>query len=338
MSRDDRVLAINFGFHEGKCCDAVLRWFEARLGVERAGLRSPEKEHDSAPVEITCRFGAQLYALEHTGVEPFDGHVRLQAEAERDFGPVYTGVANRLPAGDLFELHVPARAMQPLSRQERATVQAAIVGWVLRKAPSVVRSPVGRIASPVTRETPPGVPFELSLHRYAKPAGLDRDFSISHLVQSARAVEEREARVYQACARKFPKLAEWKARAGARTVLVLEDNDLQLSNPQVIYEALAAAERRLVDRPDEVHLGCIRVEPEWWHFRLRVDDLTYHQLEARRPNDSLRSRPADRPDGDVLASGHRLFGRAPVQRFGRLYSFAPPGARRTGIRLARDRR
>ncbi len=270
--------SVNLGFHEGKCCDAVLRWFEARLGVERADLRSPEKEHDSAPVEITCRLGVQVYALEHTGVEPFDGHVRLQAEAERDFGSVYKGVAGRLPAGDLFELHVSARAMQPLNRKERATVQAAIVSWVLSKAPSVVRSPVGRIASPVTREAPPDVPFQLSLHRYAKPAALDRHFSISHIVQSATAVEEREARVYQACARKFPKLAEWKARAGARTVLVLEDNDLQLSNPQVIYEALVSAERRLVDRPDEVQLVVTCVEPEWWHFRLRVDDLTYYQL------------------------------------------------------------
>jgi hypothetical protein len=256
----------------------VLRWLEARLIVERADLRSPEKAHDAAPVEITCRLGAQLYALEHTGVEPFDGHVRLQAEAERDFGPIYDGVAGLLPPGDLFELQIPARAMQSLSRQRRATVQSAIVSWVLAKAPAVVRSPFGRFAAPVTREAPPGVPFQLTLHRHSKPSSVGRDFTISHIVQSATAVEDREARLYQACARKFPKLAQWKAKAGARTILVLEDNDLQLSNPQVIYEALAAAERRLADRPDEVHLVVTCVEPEWWHFRLRVDDLTYYQL------------------------------------------------------------
>jgi hypothetical protein len=268
----------NFGFNEGKCCDAVLRWFETRLGVERADIRSPEREHDAAPVELICRLGTQLYALEHTGVEPFGGHVRLQAEAERDFGPIYAGVAGHLPSGDLFELHVPARAMQALDRRRRVTVQGAIVAWVVSKAPTVVRSPIARYATSIVRETPPGIPFEVSLHRFARPAWFDRNFTISHIVASATAGAERDERLKQACVGKFPKLAQWKARAAARTVLVLEDNDLQLSNPQVIYEALAKAERRLADRPDEVHLVVTCVEPEWWHFRLRVDDLTYYQL------------------------------------------------------------
>lgn len=271
------MTGVDFGFHEGKCCDAVLRWFEARLGIERADLRSPEKALDAAPVEFTFRLGDQLYAIEHTGVEPFDGHVRLQAEAERDFGPIYSGVEGRLPADDLFQLHIPARAMQTITRRQRPAVQAAIVHWVLSKAPYLVRVPFGRVATPIMKETPPGVPFVLSLHRSTRPVGLERDFSISHIVQSADAEADRAVRIYQACSRKFPKLAEWKSR-GARSILVLEDNDLQLSNPQVIYEALAAAERRLPDRPDEVHLVVTCIEPEWWHFRLRVDSLTYYQL------------------------------------------------------------
>jgi hypothetical protein len=59
---------------------------------------------------------------------------------------------------------------------------------------------------------------------------------------------------------------------------VLEDNDLQLSNAQVIYEALVKAERRLSPRPDEVHLLVTCIEPEWWYCRLRYDELDFYQL------------------------------------------------------------
>ena len=127
------------------------------------------------------------------------------------------------------------------------------------------------------RERPPGVPFDLSLHKFAKPAGFDRSFSITHVVQSATSDADRYARIEQACARKFPKLAAWRER-GARTILVLEDNDLQLSNPQVIYEAVARAEHTLTDGPDEIHLVVTCMEPDWAHFRLRADRLNYYQL------------------------------------------------------------
>ncbi len=79
--------------------------------------------------------------------------------------------------------------------------------------------------------------------------------------------EERKARLREACARKFPKLAAWKREAGARTVLVLEDNDIQLSNPQVIYDAHASVEREFSERPDEVHVVTTIVEPTWWVHR-----------------------------------------------------------------------
>ena len=57
----------DFGFHEGKCCDAVLRWLESHTAAQRADMLFPERDHDTAPVELTCRLGSQLYALEHTG-------------------------------------------------------------------------------------------------------------------------------------------------------------------------------------------------------------------------------------------------------------------------------
>ena len=40
--------------NEGKACDAVIRHIEAREGSARQNLQSPERERDSAPIELTC--------------------------------------------------------------------------------------------------------------------------------------------------------------------------------------------------------------------------------------------------------------------------------------------
>jgi hypothetical protein len=68
-------------FHEGKACDAVIRVLEARERGNRRDVRSREKDGDPAPIELTCRIGDRPFAFEHTGIEPFAGHVKFEAEA-----------------------------------------------------------------------------------------------------------------------------------------------------------------------------------------------------------------------------------------------------------------
>jgi hypothetical protein len=64
----------------------------------------------------------------------------------------------------------------------------------------------------------------------------------------------RRERIERACRKKYPKLAAWSA-AGARTIFVLEDNDIQLSNESAVAEALLAIEKALdFKRPDEIYL------------------------------------------------------------------------------------
>ena len=73
-------------FHEGKACDAVVRYLERREGAARANLRFPERERHPASVELLCTIGGHLFALEHTGIEPFAGYMQLQREAARIIG------------------------------------------------------------------------------------------------------------------------------------------------------------------------------------------------------------------------------------------------------------
>jgi hypothetical protein len=82
-------------FNEGKACDAIIRRLEQRENRVRAGLRSPEQEGHRFPVEIAVTLGNQLFALEHTGIEPFKGHGRARA----GIGPRSEAFTSALRAG-----------------------------------------------------------------------------------------------------------------------------------------------------------------------------------------------------------------------------------------------
>jgi hypothetical protein len=80
------VASARLQFHEGKACDAVVRYLERREGAARANLRFPERERHPASVELLCTIGGHLFALEHTGIEPFAGYMQLQRDAARIIG------------------------------------------------------------------------------------------------------------------------------------------------------------------------------------------------------------------------------------------------------------
>ena len=172
-------------FNEGKVCDAIIHYLEARECAQRTDITWPEDEHHANPVEITWKFGPQLFAIEHTGIEPFEGHVQMDAEAERHFGPISVALNGVLPA-DVFDLHVPAKAMLHRGKAEIARIQAAIIEWVKHTAPTL---PVRRYADykwPSPPVSLPGVPFALQLFRFETLPEIGGRFQIQHLVTGDR--------------------------------------------------------------------------------------------------------------------------------------------------------
>jgi hypothetical protein len=81
----------------------------------------------------------------------------------------------------------------------------------------------------------------------------------------------------------LPKLRACK-EAGARTILILENSDMALSNHWVIYESAEAALAGRADRPDEVWLVDTRIDKEWTAWCLirqwqgLPDDETAHRF------------------------------------------------------------
>jgi hypothetical protein len=79
----------------------------------------------------------------------------------------------------------------------------------------------------------------------------------------------RAARLQEALNRKCPKLHRCKEE-GARTVLVLEDGDISLSNHVLIGDALAGLLAGRPDLPDEIYL--VETALDRWDVRLMKSD------------------------------------------------------------------
>ncbi len=110
-------------FNEGKVCDAIVRHLEVREGAIRADVQWPEAVHHVDPVELTWKLGDQLFALEHTGIEPFDDHMRLEAAAKHHFDPVREALKDVLPDEIIdgsARIRSPQQAMAVLTCGNRA--------------------------------------------------------------------------------------------------------------------------------------------------------------------------------------------------------------------------
>jgi hypothetical protein len=57
---------------------------EARAGQSRTDVQYPEKARHAVPIEMTCKIDDVLFAFEHTGIEPFAGHLKLDVARVRN--------------------------------------------------------------------------------------------------------------------------------------------------------------------------------------------------------------------------------------------------------------
>jgi hypothetical protein len=244
-------------FNEGKACEAIVQCLEERANLSRAGLRWPEQEHHPFPIEAAFTIGDQLFAMEHTGIEPFKGHVKMNAEADRHFEPIIDALNDYLGWNSLFELIIPAKALQGRAMAEVRTIQHAIMDWFKETALTVPSRPFGdrRKQNPsIGPITIPGVPFAISLYRFEPTATSDHPLGIAHAVSNAEQWHIEPVR--QAIERKFPKLAAWKRHENARTVLVLESNAFLSDRALIalIAQTFLPLAMARADRPDETYL------------------------------------------------------------------------------------
>jgi hypothetical protein len=109
-------------------------------------------------------------------------------------------------------------------------------------------------------------------------------FELRHTVSDGDQL--RTERMKRAIERKFPKLDRWKRAYGARTILVLEQNDIQLTNPDSVTQTFVPIAQSRDDRPDETYLVVSCMRPLWLGYPILIGEETFHDL-ARRNDDPV---------------------------------------------------
>lgn len=276
-------------YNEGKAIDAVLRRIEAREGTIRLDDgRSPDDLKDpdvQRRVDYVCTIGDQLFAFEHTGIEPFPDHIKMEVDNGALFGPVVARLDGKRSDGEFWELHVPVDASVGLTAARARQVGELLIKWIEDYSADFPLVRYGdRFVNPHHGETTADVPFPFSLHRWSLdglgsadgPSPLSGRFWVKYFV-AADLATARVDRLKRVCADKFPKLAVWKRDSDAKTVLILEENDISLTNHQLVADAMARAEAGVVDPPDEIFVvSTHNLQSSWWVTCLRRDGATYY--------------------------------------------------------------
>jgi hypothetical protein len=209
--------------------------------------------------------------LEHTGLEPFEGQIAI--EAKRHFEPLRTMFIGKIPQGELYDLQIPAGATLKLKERKIREIIPVLAAWIASEGPRAQLAPPGRRGIPIEREANDAVPFKVSLYRAALPGGPGL-FWTTHVVDQLE--NSRNTRIERACRAKYPKLEKWKQH-GARTVLILEENDIQLTNVIDVCRSLIEVEKLFQLLPDEVYLVTTSLIP-WRVWFLRVDGRSFFDL------------------------------------------------------------
>ncbi len=103
-------------------------------------------------------------------------------------------------------------------------------------------------------------------------------FSIRHV--AANVPDTRKERIRRAYEKKASKLAAWRSQANARSVLIFEENDIQLTNAHLVADVLIEIERDTIfPKPDEIYLVSSCSEP-WYVWALRIGGQSYDDFST----------------------------------------------------------
>jgi hypothetical protein len=276
LIREDAVLSvlIMLQFDQGRVCEAIIRHLEAREGHPRVDVCVRDQGMDiagvDARVEMTFRIGDRLYALEHTGIEPFEGFVEMNNEADRLFEPLRQSLMGLFDPACTYDLTIQLHALRGRKMNDVKKRHDALRQWVLDTAPTIPKRPYGDLRHGQVDGTVMDMPVTL---RRWDSMGFPGQFMIHHSVQKIE--ESRASRIERACGKKLPKLDVWRRNANARTVLVLEENDIQATNVQLVCDSYLAAIEVRTDVPDETWLVSTAHDP-WCAHPLLVGGRTYY--------------------------------------------------------------
>lgn len=221
-------------------CAFVREIIAARTGERIEVTDRPElRQRSGEVVEELWESPSRRYSVEHTQLESYPGQLGSQARIARLVVPVRQMLAGRLPG--YYVLAVRINETEE-ARIKYADAHAEIVRLTLDAAPKLKDEETVELRSD-------RLPFTMQLHRRHGNGSQ----VVVHCLIDGDGDALRLERVRHAFNEKCPKLAAWSA-GGRVSVLVLEANDIQLSNAGVVYQAVRQALAERSDSPDVIVL------------------------------------------------------------------------------------
>jgi hypothetical protein len=265
--------------NEGKACDAVLKVLEGQYGVKRSNVARPQRTEEKT-VELTCTLGDQNFAFEHTRLESFPGQIQGNQEANTIFADILDALDENLPKPGVYSLFLPPDVRIGVPQNQLHTARNGLIAWISQQAAILHEMHSKRLPAEecpngfVTeiRGSPPETPFHITLQRevHWNDSETNDGSLLIYRVVKGDIEPRREARVGKALDAKCPKLAKCKL-AGATTVLVLEDNDMILSNHVFVGRALQKTLKNREDSPDQLYVVNTSHPKRWTVWRMKIE-------------------------------------------------------------------
>ena len=200
-------------------------------------VRAKAKGTKSVDLIATAEDGS-VFALEHTKIESYAGLLTDFEQMEAILIALEAELAGRLPADRRFELAAGMGAVADRSLDPEA-VRCALVPWIIENAPCLAAGSPSTAPHHQIAGGPEALPVEVTLSAWPpSPEGGTLTVLRTTLGDADRMMALRVDRLRKALSTKLPKLIE---HAPARTVLVLEDQDMATSNISLVWTALLQA-------------------------------------------------------------------------------------------------
>lgn len=262
--------------NEQRVCKAVMSLIANRRGECIVGAQQVDAVvRDRPAVEWVFDTPTAKFAVEHTRIESFSNQIGEGKLFAQLLGPLEAELAGKLPG--VFFLIVDVAAARAPSAQH-AQIRGALSEWILAKGaaldPDEQSGPDGNCD---ITETPPGVPFEVTLHR---DADYDSRLFIMQNVPGDRDSLQRD-RIRTALTRKCPKLLQ-ATKEGRVSVLILESDDVALANRRAIAKATVAELSARDDAPDMVVWARTSTRP-WKAWLLKDGAELYPNVPTAGP-------------------------------------------------------
>ena len=284
--------------NEGKACDAVVRCIERRTGDTRTKIRRPEKDGNGPPVDFRLKLGVREYAIEHTQIEAIPHSIESHHRYMELIKPVVDEVSGTLPSRACYMLYFPIETHLGVSQADFDRIRSDFIAWIRVNAQCLYKRNQGQLErkrrSPrhfdFIEGRPPGFRYQVRLWVDAASSASER--GILRHGRFAPDDKELEAlhvdRLRTSLCRKCPKLQCCK-KDGARTVLVLESDDIALTNHVLVGQCLANVLPERTDVPDEIYLVetemdpwtvcCMKLDTEYWLVEHLADPVMFHETD-----------------------------------------------------------